>query len=320
MVKLSFLESEKFNEKMLYVHEKDPQLTFDENLPPLKENIKWGQLKLLVTEVLFLSRYWNNIKYSNPTVVYVGASPGNHIVHLSEMFPEITFECYDNRPFFKKLNNCQNVKIFNKYFEESDYSKYLDKDIFLISDIRNLDYDHTNNRESAEQMALEDMNIQKKWVLDLKPKLFSLKFRLPYDNEINTTFSTIEYLDGDLMIQPWTSPTSSELRLIGTDKIKMKTYNFKEYNSIMFYKNIHMRQLIYKNPFHATNEMIAPAIGLTNDMDTLITVFAAIDYCKLRDKTPIYKNVFPVLKQMITFANGTYTPDRLTELRKALKL
>jgi hypothetical protein len=51
-----------------------------------------GQMKLLVSEVEFL----NTVDVTK--VIYLGSSPGFHLVTLSKLFPHITFFLYDKRP------------------------------------------------------------------------------------------------------------------------------------------------------------------------------------------------------------------------------
>lgn len=57
---------------------------------------KNGQLKLLLGEVAFLT------KYPEGLCVYVGSAPGTHITLLCKMFPKIKFHLYDPRDFVVK--------------------------------------------------------------------------------------------------------------------------------------------------------------------------------------------------------------------------
>src|SRR5437868_821867 len=59
----------------------------------------WGQRKLLLSEIEFLTIYWNAQEIPDPIVVYVGAAHGNHIPLLSEMFPSFEFHLYDPAKF-----------------------------------------------------------------------------------------------------------------------------------------------------------------------------------------------------------------------------
>ena len=57
-------------------------------------------------------------------------------------------------------------------------------------------------------LVMEDMELQKNWVITLKPKVSLLKFRIPLFCE------TYEYLKGELLLQPWAPESTFETRLI----------------------------------------------------------------------------------------------------------
>ena len=68
--------------------------------------IHWGQRKLLLTEIEFLTMYFEKKTNDKPTyVIYAGAAPGNHILYLSKLFPTVHFELYDPRNFSEKLTH-----------------------------------------------------------------------------------------------------------------------------------------------------------------------------------------------------------------------
>ncbi len=63
----------------------------------LKTVLHWGQRKLLISEVEFLTQYVE--PEQETTLVYAGAAPGTHILFLAEMFPTLHFILVDPRPF-----------------------------------------------------------------------------------------------------------------------------------------------------------------------------------------------------------------------------
>ena len=69
-----------------------------------------GQLKLLMSEILFLTKLAND----NNKVVYVGAAEGYHISYLADMFPKLSFELWDATPF--KLEPRKNIKLITQIF------------------------------------------------------------------------------------------------------------------------------------------------------------------------------------------------------------
>eukprot|EP00927_Polykrikos_kofoidii_P072197 TRINITY_DN68341_c0_g1_i1.p1 TRINITY_DN68341_c0_g1~~TRINITY_DN68341_c0_g1_i1.p1 ORF type:complete len:448 (-),score=67.16 TRINITY_DN68341_c0_g1_i1:100-1443(-) len=55
----------------------------------------WGQRKLLISEIEFLTRYYDQAK----VVVYAGAAPGVHLLCLAQLFPKLKLVLVDPRPF-----------------------------------------------------------------------------------------------------------------------------------------------------------------------------------------------------------------------------
>lgn len=64
----------------------------------VKSVIHWGQRKLLMSEIEFLTLHGHKANL----VVYAGAAPGTHISMLSEMFPQHNFILVDPSPFTVK--------------------------------------------------------------------------------------------------------------------------------------------------------------------------------------------------------------------------
>ena len=67
------------------LHKNTPQSKYRRRRKEIKTVIHWGQMKLLLCEIEFLTRYSTNAK----TVLYVGAAPGTHIVYLMQLFPHL---------------------------------------------------------------------------------------------------------------------------------------------------------------------------------------------------------------------------------------
>ena len=58
--------------------------------------VHWGQMKLLLGEIEFLTPY---IHIPDITIVYVGSSPGHHLPALVNLMPSTwTWDLYDSRP------------------------------------------------------------------------------------------------------------------------------------------------------------------------------------------------------------------------------
>jgi cap2 methyltransferase len=80
------------------LQEDDERLPYKRRKGEVKTVIHWGQRKLLMSEIEFLTLYGK----TSQMVVYAGAAPGTHIALLSNMFPELHFFCVDPAPFTVK--------------------------------------------------------------------------------------------------------------------------------------------------------------------------------------------------------------------------
>lgn len=290
----------------------DDEETYAENSIS-KKTIKYGQLKLLVAEINFFNRYWNSTKIPNPICVYVGAAEGMHIKCLSDLYPEFEFHLYDLRPFDKILNNNPKINLHNRYFDQSDvenFKKVHDR-VFFMSDIRTLSYSAESRGYKAmmenEITVWNDMLLQQQWVLDIKPYKSMLKFRLPYKNDYTIQqYPTLKvrYLTGVCWLQPWRSPTSSELRLIPNDNFEIQDWNFGKVESIIYYQNKNIRvNQPFLNPFTNKNEEIFPDIGITNDWDSLFTIQVVMDYLQKHKTLPTIQNSKLLLQYICENAN-----------------
>jgi hypothetical protein len=197
-----------------------------------KSVLHWGQRKLFLAELEFLTMYAN----PNDIVVYVGSAPGNHTYFLTLLFPFIRkFILIDPSPFYAKSTS--DIEIIQDFFKpehiEQIKKEYSSDNILFISDIRSA-CPMQEDDETVEMKVKQDMQIQMDWVLALKPRKSMLKFRLPWES------GETEYLDGDIYYQPWAPSTSTETRLI-TDGTSKKMYSNRDYEQRMFYFNTHTR-------------------------------------------------------------------------------
>lgn len=238
-----------------------PRKRYNKQLLKGMKNLKWGQRKLLMAEIDFLTRYYDSFdKNSKKYVLYVGASPGYHINYLIYMFPEIHFILYDKVD--SAVVKQQNVEFHQKYFDNNEAHKYKNMNLFFISDIRSLtvgkylDFirqssiieENTNtfneHQAKASEIIYQDMVFQQEWCKIIRPKEASLKFRVSWE----TPFTT--YYDGTVYFQIWAGNESIELRLV-PDLNSSKKWDNKEIEEICFYYNLITRRkkiLNEKNP------------------------------------------------------------------------
>jgi hypothetical protein len=198
-----------------------------------------GQRKLLMSEIDFLTRYYDKYDRSKQKyLLYIGASPGNHINYLNILFPELHYILYDKVDTQVDLKS--NVTFVNKYFDNQEAEKYKNMNIFVVCDIRNLDIANHSEIKDQDKIILQDMNFQKKWCEIIKPKSALLKFRVSWEVPSST------YFDGVIYFQIWSGNNSTELRLV-PDLNKIKTYDNKNIEEVCFYYNLHTRRELIKN-------------------------------------------------------------------------
>jgi len=92
--KIHFMLDDQHFQRKQYAHIKDWEQK--------KDIIYWGQRKLFLSELWFLTKYGHLAS----TVVYAGAAPGYHITFLACLFPTHIFRLVDPREcHLKKISN-----------------------------------------------------------------------------------------------------------------------------------------------------------------------------------------------------------------------
>lgn len=201
-----------------------------------------GQRKLALSELQLLTYYYRTLYPSTqtpPTVLYVGAAPGTHLVTLADMFPDVRFVLYDASPFNAKLH--ARPEQFELHegadgFVSSDVirgirrrmSKYY---VLFICDIR-----LGGEGETFEAGVERDMQMQREWMEILQPDVSLLKFRVPYTLKHGDVY---KYNAGTLLYGVWAPPTSGETRLLVQRKDigKTHTYDFRTYEETLAFHN-----------------------------------------------------------------------------------
>lgn len=212
-----------------------------------EDNLHWGQRKLLLTEIEFLTQFYNDYDPNKEKILlYIGSADGFHINYLIKMFPDLTYHLYDKRKTFVKEG--PKVKIYQEYFNSKLAKKYVGKNVFVVCDIRNLEVAAIKKKinkgdsrmSELDNLISKDMVMQKEWCDIIRPIRALLKFRLSYDLHIS------EYYDGEIFIQPWAKNASTETRLV-PDLDSWKEYDNNKYEQKMFYFNTNIRRKEYDN-------------------------------------------------------------------------
>jgi ubiquinone/menaquinone biosynthesis C-methylase UbiE len=261
---------------------------YQQRTSEIKTALHWGQRKLLLSEIEFLTIFITSIndgKYNKSLkiyVVYAGSAPGTHILYLSKLFPNVYFELYDPREFCYNITNCKNrIKTHVQYFTDETANEWKsidhpDKIILFISDIRTGDTE-TMNFDKIEERVLIDNQWQMNWYNIIKPKLSMFKFRLPYNSD-----KTTEYLTGDIYLQAYPPISSTETRLIVGEDACMKSYSDRQFEEQMFYFNNNIRHCNFNNILLKLHPI--KKNGLSNTYDGALEVYILERYIKLFNK------------------------------------
>lgn len=315
-----------FTRELMVYHRGLKEAEYRRRKNEAKNTVKWGQRKLLLTTIQFFTVYWDPVKIPKPVCVYVGAAPGYSINIMSLLFPDIQWHLYDSANFNRKLPT-QNVTVYKQYFEDKDIATWKGKDIFFMSDIRDPDIGfcveggekivkgvkYPFNKYDCEKITLGDMLFQEKWVYELNPIYASLKFRLPWEKgfyvDENGKEETVlcPYLQGDVYLQPWLSPTSTETRLVPTRNSDGNYYSVNwecgEYERRLFYHNTIQRNTFkYQNPFPSEDNHI-DGLELTDDWDSLCETQILRDYLNKIGQPDTIENVRKLSRTITNILN-----------------
>jgi len=247
-----------------------PQMPYTRTTGMEKTRLHWGQRKLLMSEIEFLTIVGRE-ELRDGLIVYAGAAPGNHVIYLHELFPEASFLLVDPAPFNRELVRLRlpNVEFVHDIFTDELAVRIARREagrraIYFISDIRTADPEQIRDgvrisRAEVEMKVREDQANQMRWHELVGSRRSMLKFRLPWDVSTPDTpdvdYTPItEYLDGDIFLPVWGPVCTSECRLI-TKKdrpLRRKEYDNKKYESQMMYFNNVTRHSLY--PHNVTGE------------------------------------------------------------------
>ncbi|GAB5358011.1 hypothetical protein AAMO2058_000422300 [Amorphochlora amoebiformis] len=214
----------------------------------------WGQRKLLMSEIEFLTRCVSQGK--SYTVVYAGAAPGSHINFLAELYPQCSFVLIDPAPFLAYKSN--RVTIIREYMRrEVAIALKCCSNILFISDIRT-GCPRVMNPSEVENRIKVDNEMQSEWIEIMNPLASLLKFRCPYYDEEEhklqlqrtpkgdkDTYLYYNYYKGDIYLPVWGGQSTTECRLFVPHRRERTDYNTKRYQNQCFYFNTETRVSYY---------------------------------------------------------------------------
>ncbi len=249
-----------------------------------KKCIHWGQLKLFLTEIHFLTLSCQKFGSNKKVFIYAGAAPGDHSVLLHKMFPDITFILVDPAPFnhtvitysksvsnFKIISGIDGQGFFTNKLAEYLKNKFHNSTILFTSDIR------LNNPDEID--VQQDQIRQFNWIKILEPNISMVKFRLPYGELIPKGIS--KYPKGTIFIQPFPGVSSTETRFIlyKEDINTISEYSDEQYERTLFKHNINRSQYKYYIPEKYEYNLLTD--GFCNCYDCCLMQQIISDYMKL---------------------------------------
>jgi len=242
-----------------------------------------------------------------------------------EMSTDRTFGT--TRLYVNKSTEFSNIRWHNQFFEDQDIDKWArynsgnpDVDIVFVSDIRRFGRGSGKSSYEIEKGILEDNWLQSRAVITIKPLVSSLKFKLPWDSTkgpstidlINSTSEEIlnafdivgsgtesqsidwvVYLDGTIMLQPYSGPSSTETRLIVSGPIRSARYSTLKYqNQLSYHNRVARVKFNFFNPFIPTTLITSKEPPypqeLLNNYDSIATMFCLGYYLRRLGVSSIY--------------------------------
>ena len=289
-----------------------------------KTSVSWGQRKLALSIVQFLSDHWDKQIVPNPILLYIGAAPGNNIEYImTNLFPDFTVHLYDPREM--KVSPTDKMVVHKQLFTDETALQWSNRnDVFLMSDIRSVDSLSTDE-DTREKGIWEDMQLQARIYETVRPVRAMLKFRLPYYIE-KVTSRYSEYLYGLVYRGIWARQRSTETRLVpmtNSDGIDRISWDNLKYESQMYYHNVEVREKVsFRNPFYNEddNESKTPVDGieLTNDYDSISETIVWRDYLRKVGGKDIatLENVRKLSRALTQFLAGNRSAEDRATLAK----
>jgi len=271
---------------------------------PEKTGIYWGQRKLLLAEIFFLTHFYLPLKNSSrkTLLIYAGAAEGQHFRMIRTLFPDLDLVLYDPRPF--AINPDEHTQIYQELFTDRTaeyWSRKTDRSILFISDIRSADWTRLTGQETEEEVLL-DMRSQERWYEIIQPEAGFLKFRLPFSGK--GVRLEVEYLDGAVLIQPYPPLASTETRLIPLPA--RKVWDALKYEQQLFYHNSVVRET-----FQWPNYALDPP-ELNGSYDTSSEIYILTDYLTAIGVNPDVEGVVQLSRDISADLGGTLSQRRKT--------
>ena len=200
--------------------------------------LHWGQLKLLLSEIEFLTPFYGQSLH----VIYAGAAPGVHVPLLARMFSSMHFVLVDPSPSFVVNGEYCNIEVIVDFMTDAlatDFAVKYGPNLLFISDVRVGASDENESDEAQQQRIQLDMDAQRGWLEVMRPLSSILKFRLPWCAGVS------KYLCGRIHFPVYGKSLTHEARLVVPKNALDVEYDLRLYEQQMTYYNRVLRPSIY---------------------------------------------------------------------------
>ena len=324
------------------ISDDSPALMYQRTRGEFKRALHWGQLKLMLTEIEFLTLALQqyNLDYADQpdtyqrpqfVMVYAGAAPSHHTQYLSELFPQVHFELYDPNEF--AISDSEKIKIHIQFFTNTD-AKYWASRSVQHKEPRNKPHNDEplvylvfctdiRTEPATDDNVRENMNMQREWWSIMNPNLSMFKFRLPWEA------GKTPYPEGQIYIQPYPGPTSTETRLIAKRNAAIIDYDNEKYESQLFYHN----NVIRKHSYVLAGQLLGlkkePTIT-HNHVDScydctafifIVSQYVALQYPHMTHSAKVekIKSLITDIQSNITFGKHTIHTQTVRHINDALE-
>jgi cap2 methyltransferase len=193
------------------------------NPPPCTH---WGQLKLLLSEIEFLTPFYGQ----SLLVVYAGAAPGVHLPLLASMFESMRFVLVDPQPSMMQNGEYPNIEVVRDFMSDEKALEFAGKHLVFISDVR-IGGEGGESDEAQQDRIQRDMDAQRRWLERMDPVASMLKFRLPW------RLGVTNYLSGRIHFPVYGKPLTHEARLVVPRGACAVDYDNRRYEQHMAHFN-----------------------------------------------------------------------------------
>jgi hypothetical protein len=205
----------------------------------------WGQEKLLISEIEFLTPFYAESSDRVFHVVYAGAAPGTHMPILAGLFPRMRFVLVDPAPSMIRNGEYANIEVRQEFMTDElarqfarDYSS-----ILFVSDIRiGAESGVRESNEVMQRRIHRDMLSQQGWLRIMNPVRSMLKFRLPWNLRPPVT----AYVGGTVYFPVYGRPLTHECRLVVPQGAPEVDYDNQRYEGQLAYYNQILRPATYE--------------------------------------------------------------------------